>query len=333
MPSNLRDGIQLDLFGRAVVPANRSASPERVAEPTTSGTFGPRCAGSSASAALQSSLENRLRVLLDVNGSPEYVLTWKHWAMPSGQPICALRASGRRTSDSGFTGWLSPITPSGGRSVSTDKMSSTGVTLDGRKHTVSLEHVVKFAGWRPPDTSDRGGAYTDPEKVLTRMEAGHQVNLEDQAVLAGWPTATAKDAANAANAANATATRQPGSQHHAGTTLVDAARLAGWSTPRAEDSESTGAHRGTPDTLTSQSRLTGWATPTTRDHKDGASTLENTPTNALLGRQCQLSPAPTEKRGALNPAFSRWLQGYPKRWCEAAIRASRSMPTRRRKRA
>lgn len=310
MHSNSRDGRQLDLFGRAAALASRSASQERVAEPTTSGTFGPRCAGSSASAALQSSLENRLRVLLDVNGSPEYALTWKHWAMPSGQPICALRASGRRTSDSGFTGWPSPNTPSGGRSVSTDKMSSTGVTLDGRKHTVSLEHVVKFAGWRSPDTSDRGGAYTDPEKVLTRMEAGHQVNLEDQAVLAGWPTATAKDAANAANAANATATRQPGSQHHAGTTLVDAARLAGWATPcapRKHDSDAS-AFRWNPNKAQAD------------------------PVMQVLGRTQSLSSVPTEKRGALNPAFSRWLQGYPVAWCEAAIRASRSMPTRRRKR-
>ncbi len=36
----------------------------------------------------------------------------------------------------------------------------------------------------------------------------------------------------------------------------------GWPTPRAEDSESTGAHRGVPDTLTSASRLCGWPTPT-----------------------------------------------------------------------
>lgn len=36
---------------------------------------------------------------------------------------------------------------------------------------------------------------------------------------------------------------------------------APWPTPRAEDSESTGSHRGAADTLTSASRLTGWPTP------------------------------------------------------------------------
>ncbi len=260
MHSNSRDGIQLDLFGRAPAPVNPSASPERVEELPTSDTSGRSGSGSSASVDLASSLANRLKVLCATDGSMEYRQTWKVKATPSGRLYWAHTASGRRTSDNGFSGWPSPNTPSGGRSVSPDKMSSTGVTLDGRKHTVSLEHVVKFAGWRSPDTSDRGGAYADPEKVITRPQ-----------------------------------------------------------------------DTGVP--LSQMAALAGWGTPTSRDHKDGASTLENTPTNGLLGREVHSLSVPTEKRGALNPAFSRWLQGYPKAWCEAAIRAHRSMPMRRRKRA
>jgi hypothetical protein len=38
-----------------------------------------------------------------------YELTWKKSDMPLGQPICVLRASVRRTSDNGYTGWGTPL--------------------------------------------------------------------------------------------------------------------------------------------------------------------------------------------------------------------------------
>jgi hypothetical protein len=53
-----------------------------------------------------------LRQALEGRGSPLYGLTWKPWAMESGPPICALRASAPRTSDSGCggeaSGWPTP---------------------------------------------------------------------------------------------------------------------------------------------------------------------------------------------------------------------------------
>lgn len=260
MHSNSRDGIQLDLFGRAPAPVNPSASPERVEELPTSDTSGRSGSGSSASVDLASSLANRLKVLCATDGSMEYRQTWKVKATPSGRLYWAHTASGRRTSDNGFSGWPSPNTPSGGRSVSPDKMSSTGVTLDGRKHTVSLEHVVKFAGWTAQDHS-RG------DKPPRPQDTG--VPLSQMAALAGWSTPCA---------------------------------------PRKHDSDAS-AFRWNPNKA------------------------QDDPAMQILGRTQSLSSVPTEKRGALNPAFSRWLQGYPKAWCEAAIRAHRSMPMRRRKRA
>lgn len=139
----------------------------------TAATYGRRSGDSSATAALQSSMANRLQAMTDVHGSPEYALRWKSWDMLLGAPICALRASGRRTSGSGCTG-----------------------------------------------------------------------------------------------------------------------------------------------------SVKGWATPTSRDHKDGDCNLEVNPISARLGRQVLISShAPTGNRGALNPAFSAWLMGYPTEWTVAGWKA------------
>jgi len=105
-PSSSQDGK--DQSGQSPVPANPSASQDALREWATRGTYGPLFDGLSTSAALQSSLESRLHQRLDCNGSPEYVLTWKSWGMPSGAPICALRAYPRPTKGSAFTGWRSP---------------------------------------------------------------------------------------------------------------------------------------------------------------------------------------------------------------------------------
>ena len=54
---------------------------------------------------------------------------------------------------SSLSGWPTPNTPSGGRSTSIEKMDATGRTVDGRKHTASLEHAVKFAPEHGPISS------------------------------------------------------------------------------------------------------------------------------------------------------------------------------------
>lgn len=59
-------------------------------------------------------------------------------------------------------------------------------------------------------------------------------------------------------------------------------------------------------------------TPTARDHKDGATTLANTPVNGLLGRQVLVTPMDgediCETRRTLNPLFVEALMGWPTGW-------------------
>ena len=83
--------------------ASLSARQAKAAGLLTSGTFGPRGSTCSASAALQSSLGNKLRLLL--SGSTLFRETWRQKVTPSGRTLLAHTASAPRTSDSGSIGW------------------------------------------------------------------------------------------------------------------------------------------------------------------------------------------------------------------------------------
>ena len=272
--------------------ANLSARQAQKQGLLTSGTSGQHSSGLSSSASLQSSLESRLKTL--ATGSILYRLTWKHKATPSGRRFCLLRASAARISDPAVTGWPSPNTPSGGRSVSVDKMDATGRTTDGRKHTASLEHAVKFAGW-PTVTA------TDAIKRGEIAPRPGMMGLSETAPLAGWPTARMEDGESS------------GARWSRGTfdTLTAVAtHLAGW--PTTSDANGSGTHGTGGLDLRTTALLAG----PIRLCSDGT---------LLTGSSAEMAAG-----GRLDPAFSRWLMRLPPAWDACAPSETPLMLKRRR---
>jgi hypothetical protein len=97
-----------DLFGQDLVPANRIPGRQKARGVRTREICGRSSGISSPSESIQLRLENRLHQRLAVNGSLEYVLTWRRWDMNSGPQICALRAWARPKSGKGCSGVLLP---------------------------------------------------------------------------------------------------------------------------------------------------------------------------------------------------------------------------------
>jgi hypothetical protein len=159
-PLSLQGGLQMPLFGLDLAPASHSALLANMEAPTTPATFGLSSSVSLRSASLQSSLESRLRASLDVDGSLEYALTWKQWTMPSGLPICALRASGRHTSEAGSGGWPTPNAAD---------------------------------AWTPQHTTENTLRRGDPNGTLRTTSGSLAKDVAMKAPSAGWGTPTSRD--------------------------------------------------------------------------------------------------------------------------------------------
>lgn len=108
IPCASPDGLTINQSGLAPARASLSARQAKEMGLLTSGTFGRTSSTSSASADLSMSLANRLQQVTQTHGSTLYRQTWKEWTTPSG--LCRLRqrASVRRISESGHTGWPTP---------------------------------------------------------------------------------------------------------------------------------------------------------------------------------------------------------------------------------
>lgn len=212
LPCETPDGPMTARSGPDPALASLSASQAKAAGLLTSGTYGQRGITSSASAALTSSLESRLRVRMASSGSTLYRLTWKERATPSGLSICARRASAPRTSGngSGLSGCPTPRANDG-----------TGAKIPpGRQGGMALKTMVQFAGWPTPTTRDHKDGASEGTAPINAL-------LGRTVWLAGWPTPTVGNATGSQIAKDASATGRRPDGSKATVSLNAVAKMAG----------------------------------------------------------------------------------------------------------
>lgn len=288
-PSPSPGGRKTAKSGQAPARVSRFRALDSEKAMPTNDTCGPLFTRSSPSAALQSCLASRLQARMDLNGSPEYALTWKEQDMPAGVPIYRLRASARRTSGNVSSGWPTPNDTDG-----------TGAGSEGRAGGDNLQTAAQLTGW--PTCSARDHKDTPGMSETGINPDGSERSRLDQlprvANLCGWVSPTAQDASRGSLPPRPQDTGIPLSQQ--------VATLAGWPTPQVHQGPNNSENRGI---------------------NHGGRRPRETPQNVqdLIGQDLKLSPAETENSAAspqrLNPYFSSYLMGFPTSWVVAGIRS------------
>jgi len=161
-------GLTIDQYGQDLAPANLSPRQAKEMGLLTSGISGLRSPGSFSSATLQSFLASRLQARTQSLGSTLYKLTWKPWIMPSGLSRSRLRASVLRKSETGPTGWPTPMagTPAQNGNNAAGNNDSSRKTVD----------VVNWAGWPTTSASDSVNSNETPDQWEERQRAAKAKN-------------------------------------------------------------------------------------------------------------------------------------------------------------
>ena len=205
----------------------------------------------------------------------------------------------------------------------------------GRKTEYLGRMVNRLASWRSPAaqesgiTVDRlvnrdGSPWTPGNRSYDRETGRLCEHGLTQEVLASWPTPTVESGDQD--------TLNPTPGQTGGTTLGGAAKLASWPTPKQRDHHTEGQGQYSQSLARAIGTLASWATPKANEMPTGVNAQGGVSlTTQVRGAISSGSPAETAKAGQLNPAFSRWLMGYPPEWDSCGVTAMRSCLKLRRK--
>lgn len=350
---DLLAGLTPDRFGPLPVPASPSAQPARGSGPPIQGICGPTYFGCSVPDGAQDSdllslWESRLRERLATVGSTESALIWRRKVSPAGLSISRLAPSTALKSETDSIGprWTAPRAEAG---------SALGDPkhLGGRRATGNIEDQMQATGmWAASKASDgKSGA----DRV--RRDTGNpQSALPTQMHMARpWAAPQARCGKGSRTPDGSQEIRAGGQMLNE--QMVETGDMAMWSTARASDGEKGGPNMsfgagGQP--LPSQMHQATWGavsahplggTPEQfleRKRKAAAkgASLGISLTDCGLQMQATAATAPsgpapsgscatTVKRGAPNPVFAFWLQGWPAEFRHGVLRAIASLPKRR----
>lgn len=204
------DGQTTDLPGPEAAHVSPSRPQARRLGETIRATFGQRGFGSSKSADLQHSLENRLQQRFNTDGSILFSETWKELIMPAGRVLWAHTASARHTSGSECGSWPTPIKDDG-------KNESRLPRELGYKSVSQVAQLI--ASWPTPTVQSGDQTTLEP----TDNQTGGNT-LGGVAKLTSWATPTSRDHKDG-DSKNVPINSLLGRQ----------VTLASWSTPRAEE--------------------------------------------------------------------------------------------------